>query len=136
MIEHLRTFLQTNLMFKIAALLLAILIWTMVNRAINSGAGAGLPEESRTLPKVSVLVLGRATAQGEAVLKPDVVSVTIRGHPNEVHRFNPATQLTLYVDISNLSGPGRYRQQIQSSIRAAGVQVDQISPNVVEIELR
>jgi|ERR1051325_8989920 YbbR domain-containing protein len=134
--EWLRAFVRRNLLFKIMALLLAIVIWTMVNRTINSpGSAVSLPEEPRTLHNLSVLVLGRATVQGDVLLKPELVNVTVKGLPNEVRRFAPS-QLTLYLDISNLTGKGRYRQKVQYSINAGGVQVDRISPPVIEVELR
>src|SRR5947207_2482700 len=134
--EQLRSFLHTNLMLKVAALLLAIIIWSMINDAITSSpANVSLPEAPMILKNVPVLVLGRASIQGEVVLKPATVDVTVKGPPDRVRHILPS-QFTMYVDISNIGGKDRYRQRVQYAINAWGVQVDRISPPTVEVEIR
>ncbi len=134
--ERLRSFLHTNTMLKVAALLLAIVIWSMIHDAITTSPNiASLPEERRVLHKVPVLVLGRASIQNDVVLRPSVVEVTVKGSPDQVRHLLPS-QITLYIDMSSLSGKDRYRQRVQYAINAWGVQVDHISPPAVEVELR
>ena len=123
-------------MLKVAALLLAIIIWSMINDAIsNSPTPASLPEVRVTLTNLPVLVLGKSSTPGEYILKPSTVSVTVKGSSDAMRRFS-ASQARLYVDASNVSGKDRYRQRVQYEIYAAGVQVDRISPPAVEVELR
>ncbi|MSR64535.1 MAG: hypothetical protein EXS18_02000 [Verrucomicrobiae bacterium] len=123
-------------MLKVAALLLAIIIWSMINDAISSTpASASLPEEIKVLKDVPVLVLGRASIAGDIVLRPSFVNVTVKGLPEQVRHLVPS-QITLYVDVSNIGNKDRYRQRVLSSINASGVQIGSISPPTVEVELR
>ena len=122
-------------MLKVAALLLAIIIWSMINDAITDSPGiVSLPEERRVLKKVPVLVLGKAALQGDVVLKPTTVDVTVKGSPDQVRHILPS-QITLYVDMTTLTGKDKYRQKVQYAINAWGVQVDRIAPPTVEVEL-
>lgn len=137
MMEAIRNFFQHNLMYKVASLLLAIIIWAMINDAISEAPGgvATLPEERRVVDGVPVLVLGRAAEQAEVTVKPPEVRVTVKGPPHQV-RFLLSSQLNVYVDVSALNGPGRFRQRVQYSVNAWGVQVDSISPREVEVEIK
>ena len=110
--NFLRSFLKKNLPWKIGALLLAIVIWNMINNIISSpGGNPSLPEERKILQNVPVLVLGRAGAQGDVIVRPPTVNVTVKGSPEEVRRVQ-ASEITLYVDISGLAGKERYRQRV------------------------
>ena len=129
-----RSFLHHNLILKVGALLVAIIIWKMISDASSIGPPL-LPEGRRVIQRVPVFVLGRPTLQGDLVLNPDAVNVTIKGPPEAVRTVTPA-QITLYVDISNWSGKTPFKQEVRHSISTSGVQVDSTSPRVVEVELR
>jgi YbbR domain-containing protein len=132
--DRILSLVRHNFPIKFGAFLIAIIIWTMVNRALGP-ASTALPEERTVLKQVPVYVLGRADIQGELILKPDVVDVSIRGTPEGV-RLVKAADVRLYVDIAGLRGKARDTRRVQWSIRASGVQVDWTSPSVVEVELR
>lgn len=123
-------------MLKVAALLLAIVVWSMINDAITSSSSTvSLPETTKVLKEVPVLVLGRASIAGDILLKPAHVNVTVKGPPEQVKHVS-LSQITLYVDVTNIGGKDKYRQKVQYAITAWGVQVDRISPPTVEVEFR
>lgn len=132
--ERIRKFVRHNFPFKLGALLLAIIIWNMINSAIVSSRQASLPMARKVVTQVPVKVLDLASIKGVVTIKPTVALVTVKGPPDQVQNLT-AAQIMLYVDVSNLERGQRYRQQIQYSVNAWSVQVESISPREVEVEL-
>lgn len=124
--------IRSNWEYKAGALFIAIIIWTMINRAI--GPASALPEQRSVIKQVPVFILGRAE-QGEVILRPEQVDVNVRGTPEAIRQVKH-TDVRLYVDISGLRGNARDSRRVQWSVSAPGVQVDSTSPRVVEVELR
>lgn len=132
--ERILSIIRNNLWYKISAFAIAIIIWTMVHRAIGPTTPA-FSEERTVLKQVPVHVLAEADIQGEVVLKPNAVDVTVKGTPPGLRQVR-ASDVRLYVDISGLKGKARDTRRVQWSVSASGVQVDSTLPRMVEVELR
>jgi len=132
--ERIVSIIRNNFPQKLVAFLLAVIVWTMVNRAIGP-ATPTLPEQRIEMRGVPVFVLGRADIQSEVVLRPAEVDVTVKGAPQKLQHLKPQ-DLKLYVDISGLRGKARDTRRVQWSLSVPGVQIDSTFPRVIEVELR
>jgi YbbR domain-containing protein len=126
--------LKHNWPLKLGALLVATVIWLVVSGAVTTVVPL-LPEERKVILQVPVNVLVSSEIKREITLKPTVVDVTIKGTPEGVRVAGPA-DIRVYVDLAAMRDRPRAVLLLQWSVNISGVQIDSVSPRVVEVELR
>jgi len=96
-----REFFVTNRWQKLAALVLAVLIWLTVRPGSQlAPIIRDLGQEARTFESLPVRVLTRASDLGRYRIEPRTVTVVLRGNPSVIGLVEPV-HLNVYVSLTD-----------------------------------
>lgn len=132
---RLRDLLFQDLWLKLTSLVAAVFIWLTVSAAIRKEVDlASYPTAgrvSRTVPGLPVLVVSAtADARGFKV-RPNTVSVTVRGERDSVARLRPR-DLRVMVDLTGAETVRAARKQVDVST-PPGITYVRAEPEIVDV---
>ena len=128
-----REFIHYNFWWKVAAVVLATLIWLTVRFGEN-GPGGGIFSgvEARHVFDVPVRVLTIASDASRFRVEPDKVEVLLRGDMAALQRIQPS-DLEAYVNLADVEDAAALQMRIHV-YAPAGLRVEWVRPAKAHIE--
>jgi hypothetical protein len=128
-----RGYLLDNAGWKLAALLLASLIWLTIRKAHDDPSANLAGGESRLLGPIPITVLTAAADTRTYRVRPAQTTVALRGHPEDLRALQPGV-LEAYVSLLDTQDSRRVRRRVQLHL-PPGLMAERIDPAEVEVEV-
>lgn len=125
-----RALILNNAGWKVVSLVLAVLIWGVLNAGLQSKLK---PMGTRLFPHQPITVM--TTAQDDRVFRvePATVEVSVSGPPDVLLQLHPG-DIEAYVNLTTVMEAKRLRKRIQVYL-PAGVSVSRVSPGEVFVQV-